>query len=230
MIFLLIPIEIKRQKYNYIAHISSINLKKIALFRLFVRKLPTFVLNMLMRSGFPVYIRSVAVVMLFAMFHYMVGYRFIYSLGIIYAKGEAKECMVKKTNNTQKITLPASDYNSIKWTEKNKEFSFDNEMYDVVSIQKLGDNYFITVYNDNAETGWVSSLHNYEKELFQPDQTSKGTKSAEDIMSSFQKDCTPASKFKIHVYATIGLIQPLIAVQQRPLQITKYIWHPPTVC
>lgn len=183
-----------------------------------------------MKSRVPVYVRATAVVMLFAMFHYMVGYRLIYSLGIIYAKEEAKECMVEKNTGTQKLTLSASDYNSLKWTEKGKEFSFNNEMYDVVNIQKSGDNYSITVYTDKTETGWVASFHNYEKELFHPDQTTKGTKSAEDIMSSFQKDYTPATEFNIPIFFSAGLIQPAIAVQQHPLQVPNTIWHPPTIC
>jgi hypothetical protein len=179
--------------------------------------------------GRPIYIRTMAIFMLFAMFHYMVGYRLIYSFGILYSKGEAKECMVEK-NNTKKLTLSASDYNSLKWTEENKEFSFNNEMYDLINVQKSADGYIITVYCDNRETGWVTTLHNYEKEIFQPDQNAKGTKSAEDIMSSFQKDCTPASEFKVNIFASNGLIQPCYAVQQHPQQVPANIWHPPVNC
>jgi len=182
------------------------------------------------KPKFPVYVRAITVVMLFAMFHYMVGYRLMYSFGILYAKGEAKECMIKKNNNTQKLTFSTTDYNSLKWTEKGKEFSLNNEMYDVVSIQKAGDNYTMTVYSDKTETGWVASLHDYEKELFHPDQTTKGTKSAEDVMSSFQKEYTPSSEFKIHIFASMGLNRPNNAVQRHPLQVSDNIWHPPTIC
>jgi hypothetical protein len=176
------------------------------------------------------YIRTVAFTMLFAMVHYMVGYRLIYSLGILYAKEDAKECMVEKNNNVQKLTLSSAKYNSLKWTESKKEFSFNNEMYDVSSIQKSGDNYVITVYCDDNETGWVTSLCTYEKELFQPDKSAKGTKSAEDVMSSFQKNCTPVSEFKVHIFASIVHIQPILAVQQHPQQVPDNIWHPPVNC
>lgn len=182
-----------------------------------------------MKSRFSIYVRATAMVMLFAMFHYMMGYRLMYSLGILYAKDEAKECMVEKKANTQQLTISASDYSSLKWTEKGKEFSLNNEMYDIVSIEKSGDDYVITVYGDIKETGWVASLHSYEKELFHPDQTTKGAKSAEDVMASFQKDYTPASEFKINIFASPGLIQVTIAVQQQPLQISNSIWHPPTI-
>ena len=185
---------------------------------------------MSVKLRFPVYVRTIAFIMLFAMVHYVAGYRLMYSLGILYAKEEAKECMVEKSNHTQKITLSASDYNSLKWTENTKEFSYNNEMYDVENIQKSGNNYFISVYCDDAETGWVASLHNYEKEFFHPDQSAKGTKSAEDIMSSFQKDFTPPSEFKVHILASSGLIQPMFAVQQHSLQVSSDIWHPPTNC
>jgi len=186
---------------------------------------------MLAKTRFPLYIRAMAIVMLFAMFHYMLGYRFVYSLGILYAKDEAKECMVKKNSNSQKLALSTAEYNSLKWTEKGKEFSFDNEMYDIISIQKTNEGYVVTVYSDKTETGWVASLHNYEKELFQPDQTAKGTKSAQEIMSSFQKDCTPGSEFTINIFASKGLNKPIIVcLGGHPLQVYKSIWHPPAVC
>jgi hypothetical protein len=184
---------------------------------------------MSIKPAFPIYIRVVAIVMLFAMFHYMVGYRLVNSLGIICAKDEAKG-MVKNNSNIKKLILTASDYSSLKWTEKNKEFSFNNEMYDVVSIQKLGNAYVVSVYCDDKETSWIASLNNCEKEIFHPDQSAKGTKSVEDIMSSFQKNYTPASEFKICIYPSVGLIRTVVAVQQHPLLTPNNIWHPPTIC
>ncbi len=180
------------------------------------------------KKGYPIYVRAIAFIMLVAMFHYVAGYRLMYSLGILYSKEQAKECMVEK-NNVQKLTLSAADFNSLKWTEGNNEFSFHNEMYDVTSIQKSGDNYIITVYTDDKETGWVSSFHNFEKEIFHPDQNSKGAKSAEDVMSSFQKEYTTVSEFKINIFAT-GLSQPTIDAQQHLQQISYTIWHPPVNC
>lgn len=164
------------------------------------------------------------------MFHYVAGYRLMYSLGILYSKEEAKVCMADKNHNLQMFTISYSNYNTIQWNEENKEFSLHNQMYDVVSIQKSGKNYILTVYTDDKETGWVLSFHNFEKEIFHPDQSTKGAKSAEDVMSSFQKDCTPASEFKITIFAFTGLFQPKTAVQQHPLQVSDNIWHPPAGC
>lgn len=184
---------------------------------------------MTIQLKFSVFIRTLAVVLLFAMFHYVVGYRLMYSLGILYTKDEAKVCMVEK-NKVKKITLSASDYNSLKWTEEKKEFSLNNQMYDVVSIQKSGVMYTITIYADNPETELITAFHHFESELFHPDQSNKSTKSADDIMSAFQKDCTPVSGFKINIFALDRLFQPITVVQQQPLQISNTIWHPPTTC
>jgi hypothetical protein len=182
---------------------------------------------MTVKPSTAVYVRAIAFIMLIAMFHYVAGYRLMYSLGILYSKEEAKECMVEKSN-IQKLTLSASDYNSLKWTEDNKEFSYNNGMYDVISIQKSGDSFIIKVFADDKETGWVSALHSYEKDFFHPDQSTKGAKSAEDVMSSFQKDCTPASGFKITVFAS-GLSKPSVAcISGHSLQVSDNIWHPPT--
>jgi len=177
-----------------------------------------------------VYVRVMAMVLLFAMVHYVAGYRLMYSLGILYTKEQAKECMTEKNDNIKKITFSTSDYNSLKWTEENKEFSFNNQMYDVVSIQKLGTCYVLTVYADDPETELITAFHNFEKEIFHPDQSNKGTKSAEDIMSSFQKECTAISGWKINIF-TVGLLQPTLVVpQQYSLQFSDSIWHPPSIC
>jgi hypothetical protein len=177
-----------------------------------------------------VYVRATAFIMLIAMFHYVAGYRLMYSIGILFAKQEAKECMVEKNTNIKKLTLSASDYNSIKWTEDNKEFSFNNEMYDVSSIQKSGDNYIITVYADDKETQWTSSYHNLEKQIYHPDQSSKGNKSAEEIMSAFQKEFTPVSQFKINSFASTGLRLTTIVDWHYALSLPDNIFHPPSNC
>jgi hypothetical protein len=169
-------------------------------------------------------------VLLFAMFHFMIGYRLVYSLGILYAKEQAKELIVEKSTNIKELKLTLSDYNSLKWTEKNKEFCFNNEMYDVAGIEKSGEGYIIKVFCDNMETGWAISLCNYEKELFHPDQSTKGAKSAEDIMLSFQKDYIPPSEFKTPVFSyTLG-VYPVLSIQKPSLLISKIIWHPPYNC
>ncbi len=188
------------------------------------------IMKMQVKSGFSIYVRAIAFVMLIAMFHYVAGYRLMYSLGILYSKEEAKECMAEKNSNIQKLTLSTSEYKSLQWSEENKEFSLNNEMYDVKSIQKSGDTYIITVYTDDKETDWVTSFHTFEKELFHPDQSAKGTKSAEDVLSSFQKDFTPQTELKIHNVAFTRLFQPIVAVYQHPLQVTHTIWHPPVNC
>lgn len=182
---------------------------------------------MSVKSRYSVYVRVMAIFMLFAMFHYMAGYRIMYTLGILYTKEEAK-AVVDSKSNIKKITLSASDYSSLKWTEENKEFSFNNQMYDVAGIEKMGSTYKITAYADDPETEMVTAFHHFENELFHPDQSNKSAKSAEDIMSAFQKDCTPASEFKINIFALTRLFQPAIVVQQHPLKISDSIWHPPT--
>lgn len=184
---------------------------------------------MLVKSRFPVYVRGIAVIMLFAMFHYVAGYRLVYSLGILYAKSEAKADM-KDKSNTKKITLSTADYTSLNWTEKNKEFSFQNQMYDVVNLQKTGETYTISVFADDPETELVTAFHHFESELFHTDQTNKGTKSAEDILASFQKECTQVSEFKINTLTTTTLLQSVVAPEQHSQQIPNSIWHPPAYC
>jgi len=183
---------------------------------------------MSVKSRYTVYVRATAIIMLFAMFHYVAGYRLMYSLGILYTKDEAKECMVGKTN-IKKLTFSASEYNSLQWSEQSKEFSFNNQMYDVVSMEVSGNSHIITAYADDPETELVTAFHNFEKEIFHPDQSAKGAKSADDIMSAFQKDCTPTTEFKIDIFASDGLIQPCYSIPIWSGQVSDNIWHPPAI-
>lgn len=177
---------------------------------------------------YPLYVRAIAFIMLFAMFHYIAGYRLLYSIGIYYTKNEAKECIVEK-NNLKKLTFSMKEYNSLKWSEKGKEFEYNNQMYDIAAIQKTGNIYTVTSYADDPETEMITAFHHFESELFHPDQANKSAKSAEDILSAFQKDCTPASGFQITLAAPTRLLSPVIAAEPHLLQaIHNSIWHPPT--
>ncbi len=184
---------------------------------------------MVKKIKYTVTIRTLAILLLFAMFHYVAGYRLMYSLGILYTKEEAKQCISEKSN-VKKLTFCDTDYNSLKWSEQNKEFSFNNQMYDVVNIQKLGANYQVTAYPDDPETELITAFHNFEKEFFHPDQSSKGAKSAETIMDSFQKEYTPVSEFKINIFTVSGLFLPSNVATQHLLTSTDNIWHPPAIC
>jgi len=179
------------------------------------------------KSRFSRLSRAIALVMLFAIFHYVAGYRLVYSLGILYSKEQAKECMAEK-NNTHKLTLTASEYYSLNWSEPNKEFSFNHIMYDVLAIEKSGEFYILNVYSDADETHWVAAFHDFEKEMFHPDQSTKGAKSAEDIASSFQKDYSTETELIVNFAALNSVTLPFVAVQQHSLRITNTIWHPPT--
>lgn len=164
------------------------------------------------------------------MFHYVAGYRLMYSLGIIYSKEQAKECMLDKKATTQKLTLSAADYNLLKWTEDNKELTLNNEMYDVANIQKSGDNYILTVYIDDKETQWTANYHDFEKQIYHSDQSSKNNKSAEEVMSAFQKEFTPVAEFKIDLFNTSGLQLPSTVAMQHSLSLPDNIFHPPSNC
>ncbi len=164
------------------------------------------------------------------MFHYVAGYRLMYSIGIFLAKQEAKECMVEKKDHVKKITLSASDYSSLKWTEDNKEFSFNNEMYDVSAIQKSGSNYIITVFVDDKETQWVTSYHDFEKQIYHADQSNKGTKSAEELSSAFQKEFAPEVQLTIDNSEFTVVKMPVVAIMQHTLSLPDNIFHPPSNC
>lgn len=172
-------------------------------------------------------LRAISVLLLFVMFHYVAGYRLLYGLNILLVKQNSKETIKSNRSNIEKLTLSLSEFNSLKWTEELKEFNYKNQLFDVVNIEKSGSCYVISVYHDINESSCQNAYHDVENELFHSDQSSKGAKPIEDVLSSLQKDCTPAVEFTFNIYSGDMLSYHAVADRQPTLRLPCHVWHPP---
>ena len=179
-----------------------------------------------MLKNTPIWIRTVAVTMLFAMVYYFAGYRIVYFMLTKDAKSYAWAAMKNKNTVLQKLVMNKADYNKLEWTEGGKEFSTNGQLYDVVSISKVGTSYAIEVYVDKNETQWVKALNDFVKQIFPADNT-KSNKNVESVISAFQSEYLPINKVNVASPDVTYTVHYSHTLNMAALCHSSAIWHPP---
>jgi hypothetical protein len=166
--------------------------------------------------------------MLFAMVYYFAGYRLVYFLITSEAKYTASAIIKSKSTKLENLQLNTTEFSKLTWTEENKEFVYNGQLYDIVGLTKINNTYSIKAYCDKNETQWVKALHNFVKQLFPAN--GKNNRNVESILTAFQKEYLPLQK-------TPGITPDVICIKQySQTQIIKSvcpdkgIWHPPSCC
>lgn len=59
--------------------------------------------------------------------------------------------------------LSEAEFEGLNWTEKGREFRWDEKMYDVASIEKIDDGYVVTCKHDVVESYVVNALSYLKK-------------------------------------------------------------------
>jgi hypothetical protein len=176
----------------------------------------------------PIWIRSVAVVMLVAMTYYFAGYRLVYTLLTKDAQHKASSAIENKNTVLEKMVLDKAEFSKLKWTEDNKEFSYKGQLYDVASVSEIAGWHSIQVYVDKNETSWIKSLNNFVKQLF-PADNSQSNKNAESIMSAFHKEYVSLNKVSIKPPVITNVIRYSCTLDFTGTCAGTSIWHPPTL-
>jgi hypothetical protein len=185
---------------------------------------------MSVKLRFPIYIRAMAIVLLFAMFHYVAGYRLMYALGILYAKEEARECITEKSPGIKILMLTSSDYNSLKWTEKGKEFNFKGQLYDVAGMEQQNGSYKVTVYEDENERMAVNQLNESDKMLNSSASPVKELPAGICLLDLLQKEYRPQLRLSIKHIEDTPLIYISFSSDLPGNAPSVAIWHPPAIC
>lgn len=175
----------------------------------------------------PIWIRTVAFSMLLAMVYYFAGYRIVYYLLTKNAKTIASAEISNRHTKLETLVFNKTNFAAIKWTEENKEFSYEGQLYDVAGITKTSEGVSIDVYADKNETQWVKALDNFVKQLFPADH-SKNSKNLESIIAACQTDYLPVNAVKImspDVTYTVHYIH-TVNVISHTTKITT--WRPPS--
>jgi hypothetical protein len=177
----------------------------------------------------PIWVRTVAITLCIAMVYYFAGYRLVYSFVMHSAKAEASFA-IQHNGTITKMILSDKEFASLSWTDKNKEFYINGQLFDLVSLTKCGNSYILQVYDDKNETRWAKAMNDFVKFLFPGDHGKKPVH-AEGLLSAFQKEYTPLQKITV-AYApetTNSSYKPDSKICLSALLI-KPIWHPPASC
>jgi len=166
--------------------------------------------------------------MLFAMVYYFAGYRLVYFLLTSDAKYAALTAIKSKGTKFEDININTAEYNKLIWTEGNKEFIYNGQLYDIVSLSKVDNNYIINAYCDKNETQWVKALHNFVKQLFPAN--GKNNKNIESILTAFQKEYLPLQKITFNPSYFTCIKQYSHTMDVSSVCPDKGIWHPPSCC
>jgi hypothetical protein len=128
-------------------------------------------------------------------------------------------------SQTVQFTFTPSEYNSLSWTEQNKEFTYIGERYDIASIQYFSDKVMVRCYTDKEETELADAFSGFIKKMFSSPQTPN--EKNHDIAGKIYKEylhvkpLVPSffDKALVSVKATCVLVNTSAAIEN--------IWRPP---
>lgn len=175
----------------------------------------------------PIWIRTIALSMLLAMTYYFAGYRLVYYLLTKDAKSFATAEIKNKNTRLETLVFNKTDFADLKWTEKNKEFSFEGSLYDIVNITKTTEGFTVKAYADKNETQWVKALNDFVKQLF-PADNSKKAKNIESIIAACQSEYMPVNALKILSPDATRLVHHIYPHSVISFCFDSTTWRPPS--
>lgn len=129
--------------------------------------------------------------------------------------------------NTMKFSFSSEEYSSLSWSERNKEFLYQGQHYDIIGIQYCSDEIIVTCYIDKDETSLVDAFSGFVKKMFASPQHNNDNGSS--IANSLCKEYMPSDPLMAFFYA-----QQLTSIEARCMFVNMAlyhadIWHPPTL-
>jgi hypothetical protein len=129
--------------------------------------------------------------------------------------------------NTVDFSFTSSEYNSLDWSEQNKEFTYKGERYDIVGIQYFSEEIIVKCYSDNEETEVIDAFSGFIKKMFScPQHTNE---SNTDIASNIYKEYLPSEFFVPSHFARVLISIKATCVLVNVSAKVDDIWHPPTL-
>jgi hypothetical protein len=168
--------------------------------------------------------RAVAIILLTAMIFSLSAFRLVYKLIISHAKADAAMVLKSHPDKLRLLPLSDKDYLELNWKEKGKEFLYQGQLYDVISLDRTVKGYLVKAYSDKEETRWVVALHNYMLQIF-----SRGDKSnhTESFFYSLQKEYPPICAMKLDPVTAPEQLYFACCRASLPSPFIKPVWHPP---
>jgi hypothetical protein len=110
--------------------------------------------------------RLISFLLILSIFCSLIGYYLIFKIEQFQVKERVEREILKNIPEEELtiIIIPQDKMDQIKWTEENKEFKYNGEMYDLVKSIKRGDTIHYYCYNDVQETKLITILDKLVKE------------------------------------------------------------------
>ena len=164
---------------------------------------------------------------------YLFGIQFIYWLKVENAKSISQSFILKKdlkTNTTKLFSFTPAEYNSLNWTEKDKEFVINNQDYDVIIIKHIsGTTIEIQCYADNLETEISAAFQGMATVLFSANHQ-KGDTKENDLLSKITKEFIPLC-FLYPPQPSYKMCPFILKKNILPSgTLTLPVWRPPSHC
>jgi hypothetical protein len=174
--------------------------------------------------------KTTGLVLAFIFILYLGGMELLYSLRINAAKNQSESLIEKHKvplDNTVDFSFTSEQYNTLNWSERNKEFTYNGQHYDIVSIAFYTDEIKITCYDDSKETSLINEFTGFVKRMFS--QSAKTNNTGNDIANKICKEYLPNEnlnpRFFFYVITTINAN--CVLVNQHAL--IADVWRPPSV-
>ncbi len=163
---------------------------------------------------------------------YLGGMQLMYWVKIDNAKRDATATLLRhsaKTADARDFEFSSSQYNSLNWLEKNKEFIFDGQRYDIATIEYSSNGVTISCYADNEETEIANAFHQFANKLYSNNEQSNSTNNT-DVLNKITKEYLPLSL--IFLQPRYEKSSPVIVTEEIPTfsSLIADIWHPPANC
>lgn len=132
-----------------------------------------------------------------------------------------------RQNTTVSFSFTSSEYNSLSWSEQNKEFTYEGQRYDIIEIQYCSDEIIAICYSDRDETNLVAAFSGFMKKMFSaPQHTGKNNT---DIANNICKDYMPSKAITPYFNAC-----ELVALETTYAFVNVYnghsdVWRPPAM-
>jgi hypothetical protein len=162
---------------------------------------------------------------------YLGGIQLMYWLKMDGAKQKASLSIQNhnlKKADIKDFVLTSSQYNSLNWLEKNKEFTLNNQLYDIAGIEYSSNGIKITCYTDNEETELADAFGKFADRFFSTNQQSNGSEN--DLINKITKEYLPLPSifsFAVFEKEITSIIKNDIHCS---VSLPDNIWHPPATC
>ncbi len=172
-----------------------------------------------------------AIFLSFLFLIYLGGIQVMYWVKIDGAKKDASAFLNNnkfKKNSDTKLLFTTAQYNSLGWSDNNKEFTYNCQLYDVSEIKYVAGGVEVQCYADNAETEVVNAFHNFIDHLLS--SQSRSGSSDNDMISKIIKEYVSIKITPIPDSFCFNIIPFASKAKLYTFSLPASIWHPPASC